>query len=193
MDLNFENADSKEEVHFSWWLDDLMKAGYVDDWTYQPQTFDLSPPIAYTVRKELKTKTKMIQKSLLQAHTYTPDFWIMWSPKAHYLFYQNIDDNNDLKKCLAIAQNHESFIDVKPVVFGRGNSFFEVFKNNQKWVWMEHGIYVQPLVVYKQKTAVFESTFCPERFRTQDKMKGKRKINFKAINLGQYLETIKCQ
>ena len=184
--IDFKQADSKEEVYFSWWLNELMRAGYIIDWTYQPNTFLLSEKIMYMVHVQLKTKIRVDPKVLMHKHTYTPDFWIAWSLKSQGLFYNNLCDKVDLKSCAVIAQLGESYIDVKPKAWGN-NSFMEVFKNNQKWTYKRHGVFVQPLVVYGGKTSVFESTFCPERFRLTDATMRKRKINFHAAGLKEFL------
>ena len=31
--------DSKEEMYFQWWIDDLVSAGYIDEVVYQPEPF----------------------------------------------------------------------------------------------------------------------------------------------------------
>ena len=84
--LDFEQADSKEEVYFSWWLDELQMAGFIRRWYYQAFSFSLSDRVQYKVKKPLKTKVRVDDKLLLHPHTYTPDFFIDWDESARGLF-----------------------------------------------------------------------------------------------------------
>jgi hypothetical protein len=185
--LDFDTADSKEEVHFSWWLNELHEAGYISDWQYQPRTFDLSETITYGVEVQLKTKVRIDEKCLMQKHTYTPDFRISWNVDAKHLFYSNVDCGVDLKKCLIVAQGGISHIDIKPKAWGN-NSFMEAFKLNQKWVYAKYGVFVQPVVTWGGATSCFESTFCPARFIYTDKTRKIRELKFTARSLDMFLK-----
>lgn len=184
--LDFDTADSKEEVHFSWWLDELHFAGFIDDWEYQPEKFNLSPQANYPVEKQLKTKVRVDEKILMYGHTYTPDFVIYWNQRAEGVFFNNLFSGADLKKCAIIAQGDISHIDVKPKAWGN-NSFMEAFKINQKWVYKTHGVFVQPVVTWGGKTSVFESTFCPDRFLLTDKTGKQRSLRFKPRTLKEFM------
>jgi hypothetical protein len=185
--LILDNADSKEEVYFSWWLDELQAAGFIRAWGYQSYSFNLSDRVQYQVKKPLKTKVRVDDKLLLHPHTYTPDFFIDWDESARGLFYNNLGDMVDIKSCAIIAQDNFSRIDVKPKQWGN-NSFMEAFRLNQKWTFDRHGVYVQPVVVVGQKTSLFETTFTPRRYFTTDKSGRPRKLNYKARTLAEFVE-----
>lgn len=185
--MDFNDADSKEEVYLSWWLDDLLRAGFINNWAYHGRTFNLSDRVQYQVKKELKTKVRVDYRLLLNPHTYTPDFNISWDKSARGVLYQNIESMADLKECPIIAQGDISYIDVKPKAWGRGDSFMALFSVRQKWVFDKHGIYVQPVVVYGCKTGLFERSFTPRRFLRTDISGQQRKINFRAVSLDQLM------
>ena len=39
---NDMSYDSKEELHFSWYLNELKKIGFVEEWQYQKPCFNLT-------------------------------------------------------------------------------------------------------------------------------------------------------
>ena len=191
--MEFTDADSKEEVYFSWWLDELLAAGYIESWAYHGRTFNLSDRVQYQVKKALKTKVRVDDRLLLNPHTYTPDFVIKWNKKSEGVFYNNVESGKDLRECPIVAQDDESHIDIKPKAWGRGDSFMALFSVRQKWVFDKHGIYVQPVVVYGCKTGLFERSFTPRRFFKTDISGQQRKINFNAVSLDQLMAPMASQ
>ena len=186
-ELDYNSADSKEEVYFSWWLDELFKAGYVDSWDYHSGLFKLSEKVQYQVDVKLKTKTRTDNLILLRAHTYTPDFVIVWNEKSKGIFYNNIGDMVDLKKFPFIANDDISYADVKPAAWGHGDSFTQMFVVRQKWVYAKYKIYIQPIIVTGKKSALFESTFCPQRFLLTDKSGKARKLKLDPVMVDEFL------
>ena len=71
---------NKEELYFSYYLDELKKAKLIKNYTYEEETFELSPKVEFDYQKitQLKTKLKIEDKSktLFQPCTYNPDFII---------------------------------------------------------------------------------------------------------------------
>ena len=61
---------SKEELQYSFYLDELVEAGFVEEYLYEPVSIPLSDPIGR-----------------LRKHSYTPDFVVVWNKKAEGLFY----------------------------------------------------------------------------------------------------------
>ena len=196
MTLDFKQADSKEEVYFSWWLDELLEAGYIAAHAYHPTTYDLSPNQEYSVNVHLKTKTNVEEKTLLQPHTYTPDFSIVWNPKAYGIFFYSLADGFNIKKIPLVAKLHgnmydETVIDIKPPQSKWGKSYMEVFSINQKWTYEKHGVYVQKVVVVGAKskktkkvtTGLFPTTFTPERYLMTDTAIKPRKLHYKPKTL----------
>ena len=114
---------------------------------YHPSSFLLSDRQTTKVTKQLKTKTKIIDKFLLHPHTYTPDF-------AFYI--TNLIDRfeHDLITC----KNNIVFVDVKGVYAGgRHNNSSITFPISQKWVYAKFGIYINKVVPEK----FFRRTFVP--------------------------------
>jgi len=198
MELTFDQADSEEEVYFSWWLEEVIEAGYVAACGYQAVKYDLSPSQLYDVDTQLKTKIRTDKKTLLQPHTYTPDFSIVWNVAARGLFYYSISDRKGLSKTPLTANSEDhydtSVIDIKPPAFRHGASFMALFKVNQKWVYEKYGVYVQPVVLVGSKnknkrvtTGLFPTTFTPERYLLTDKEKKKRILHYEPRSLKDFV------
>lgn len=52
--------DSCEEEYFSWYVSELHKAGYVEEYVFHPESYILSAPFLYEFDKQLKTKAKKV-------------------------------------------------------------------------------------------------------------------------------------
>jgi len=206
-DIEYE---SKEELYVSFYLDELKKAGFVTDWKYQPKTYQLFDPLTYIWLKELKSKEKQQNSTLLHGHVYTPDFFIVWNERARCILFHTPSDKFNLKLSPFIAHsgNNLSIIDVKPA-FDMQN-MTRLFIINQKWMMDKYGLYVQKIVpikevkhykkqspnkksVYTHSTwsGIFPKTFTPGRYFFTDISKKPRKINYKAIRLQEFLLKIK--
>jgi hypothetical protein len=74
--------DSKGEEYLSWYFEELKEAGYISHIEYQPEPFKLTDKVVNLYEKKLKTKTKILEQTLLSAHEYTCDFKIYWKLKA---------------------------------------------------------------------------------------------------------------
>jgi len=178
--------DSREEIFFAWWIDELVNAGYIKNYILQPETFTLADPYTYETIKVLKTKIKSIPKTLLQGHVYTPDVAITWDKSAHGIFYTNIYEQKAITTPFA-CHFGKSLVEIKPA-FDQNNMTRE-FMINSKWLLWKFGLYVQKVIPVPQidkkgnakpKSALFETTFCPDRFRWTDGGGQKRK------NVGRY-------
>ena len=187
---------SNEEWNFSWYLDDLMDKGYVDDWSYESEIFDLSLPVKIPWKKKLKTKYKDMEMPFLRECTYNPDFKIYWSGRAKGVFYYNLEEEITDPKTLPYfaAQKNISRIEIKPNFDFQNKTQQAVIKI--KWL-MQLGTFVQ-LVVPAPKVskggklspsnALFSSTFIPRRYVYTDKNMVNRKIRFKHVTLKQWEE-----
>ena len=188
---------SNEEMYFGWYLEDLLDAGYIDDWTYEEETFDLALPVKLPWKKQLKTKVKDMSMSFLEKCTYNPDFKIYWNEKAKGVFYYNLEEEIYDPKTLPYfaCQQNISRIEIKPNHDFQNKTQQAVIKI--KWL-MQLGTYVQ-LVIPAPKvskggklnpqSALFNNTFIPRRYVYTDKSMGLRKINFKHITLKQWGDT----
>ena len=57
---------SYEELYFSWYLDDLIKHGYVSKYELQPPAHVIFPRITIAWMEEMKTKLKINEHPVLQ-------------------------------------------------------------------------------------------------------------------------------
>ena len=115
---------------------------------YHPSSFLLSKRQTVKVTKQLKTKTKVIDKFLLHPHKYTPDF----------VFYiTNFIERYEHE--LIPCKKNIVFVDVKGVYAGgRHNNSSVTFPISQKWVYDKYGIYINKVVPEK----FFRKTFVPK-------------------------------
>ena len=155
--------DSNEELYFSWWLDELVKAGPVIEYQ-RGSSFSLSEPVKIWVEKELKTKTKMIEKHLMNGHIYTPDFIVLFRPSF-------------AEKCKIHTQTGGiSFIEVKGDYDAQNMT--RLFSINKKWIYQVHGKVINLVKI----PLFFEKTFTPDRYLITDKSGKPRKIKKEFVN-----------
>ncbi len=185
-----EDVISKEELYFTWYLNELGEAGYIDQYKYQPKPFLLVPKIHYKCQKKLKTKTKTIERVLFQDHKYQADFMIIWNEKARSIFFEVMESlylPYTKDQIMFIANQGKkifSVVDVKGVY--NQNDAHRRFSINQKMVFYKYGIYVQAIIpvpavkrgIPTPKSALFYNSFMPRRYLFTDKNTKKRKINF---------------
>ena len=147
---------SKEEEMFYDWLMELDEAGLVYDVEYEECKFEICPKQTYKKMVQLKTKTNMVEKHLLNPLVYTPDFTFSFctlidvcAPEIAKVFEKSIDMN---------AVNR-IIIDVK----GSGSMFHDAkyFSAIQKIVYNDLGWYVQKIIPEK----LFAKTFAPKKWR----------------------------
>lgn len=184
--------ESEEELMTLLWLEELQQEGYVDR-IEKAQSFNLSDglSVSYTEVKELKTKSKEVQKRqiILEGHIYTPEFRVLWKPKSVYnkflwKYYRDINERfNSLFMYEQTPEGPVTYIEVKPG--WDQNNMTRLFKINQKWVYEKYGIYVNLIQPHK----LFENTWTPEKWLTTKTGK-KRAINWDVRTLQEYLERL---
>ena len=178
---------SDEEKYFAWYLDELSKVEIVKRWMYESHTFTLSKSKTYPILRQLKTKARIDQLSLMDEHVYTPDFLIEWNENALNKFVRIIQDETCPVKCPFFAvrgkQDNKlyTFIEIKPNFDQHGME--RLFRINQKWMYDKYDLFIQLIKPLK----LFERTFTPERFLKCDKVDRLRKIDFKIKSLNEYL------
>ena len=138
--------DSQEELDFFWWCQEAQTHGFIERFDYHPESYKLSARASVKVLKEMKTKTKEVDKFLLHPHEYTPDFIIYATDRFGVLNHK-----------LFSLDNLTFYIDVKGG-FSIYNNERE-FSLNQKWIWQAYGIFINKLV----PKAFFKQNFCPGR------------------------------
>ena len=164
------NFDSKEELYFSWWLDELIEAGLCVDYMRGVE-FELSEPVKRVFEKKLKTKTKLVEKHLLGGHIYTPDFAVSMS----------LDMGN---RCGFYCKAGHYFVEVKGDY--DSNNMTRLFTINQKWVYDKYGILVNLVKI----PSFFKKTFTPARYLLTDQTMKPRKLKYKPRTLKQFMEEI---
>lgn len=125
---------SKEELYFSWWLDELKKHNIVKAWAYESETHRLVPNIMKVEYKISKLKKKIVSKETQQVNdsfTQNNQFRI----ENQEMFYHNVlgIKVTDNEKTLKQVKQDES-------IFLRGITYTPDFKI----VWNRN----HPLVAY---------------------------------------------
>ena len=175
--MEHEIYRSNEEIYMSWWLDELIEAGYVESYKYEERTLILMNEVKVPWFERKKTSIKEREHHLFAESTYTPDFEITWNKKAYGIFitgfpsnkrpyFMGADFNVDGADCL---------IDVKgdhAMGASRGNFSQFSFPYKQKMAWQNLKIYVQKIVPIK----LFRETFVPQRYFLTDGGKQPRKL-----------------
>lgn len=178
---------SEEEKYFSWWLDELVSIGIVNRYMYESNTFTLSKAKSYPLLTIMKTKTKLVEKSLLEGHEYTPDWCIEWNEQYLNRFFRLINDETCTVKCpfYAIRSTKDnkpySFFETKGS-FDRGN-MTRLFRITQKWLYDKYGLYVDLLKI----PDLFKKTWTPDKYLKTNKTGQPRTINFPVRSLNEYL------
>lgn len=184
-------CDSNEEIFFCMWCNELQEAGYIEYYG-RGESYLLCGPMTNDYAQQLKTKSKPCSQTLMQGHSYTPDFEIVWSMSGiHRFVWRQYKDINDKFSKLFIGHLCSNplgkedgqlitHIEVKPGF--DFNNMTRAFKINQKWMWNKFSIFVN--LVHPQD--LFEKTFTPKEFLITSTGKD-RKTNWKIRSLKEYL------
>lgn len=156
--------DSPEEREFFWWLEEAQELGLVESFVYQPPPFELLPAVKMDITVQLKTKTKVVPKTILRPHHYTAD----------YLIYP-------LKE-LKLLGKEPFYVDIK--------GGFDLYHNerefsiNQKWMWDKFGVYVNKVV----PRAWFAQYWVPDKARFTEKTGKLRKCYEQYQTKGEWVD-----
>lgn len=151
---------SKEEEYFSWYLDELVEAGFVEKYFYESSSFLLIDRYHKNVIKKMKTKEVVKEKTILQPHRYTPDFKVCFKSVPDFLLSEFTLDN-------------DWWVDVKGGFNRHGGD--RIFPINQKLMWEKHRILVEKIVPQE----LFKKTFTPIKYLKTDISNKDRKIGWK--------------
>src|SRR6056297_2838121 len=93
------NFKSQVEEYFSYYLEELQEAGYIKEWFYERDTFDLSDSISEPYLLQGKYKVLEKVEHLLHKASITADFTVVWADKAKNIFYldRNVPINCNVK------------------------------------------------------------------------------------------------
>lgn len=178
------NFDSKEELYFSYWLEELEEAGYIGSWG-QAKTYPLGEKIINKYEEQLKTKSKEKEQVILNGCEYTPDFEIDWNISALDIFYNAIElqYNRKINTSLFISDiTGDSIVEIKPSY--DQNNMTRLNAINRKWMFQKHNIFVNLVKV----PDIFKDTFTPQKFLMTDSGKQQRIIHFQTKTLDEYIK-----
>jgi hypothetical protein len=181
--------DSSGEMHFYWWCEELINAGYIESVLTQPLEFQLSGAIGERYIKPMKkVEDKVMEKIVMNPHIYTPDVQVKWTEKAENIFFIRfpqfrIGNNKELLNLIKADCDMISLIELKPI-FDQ-NNMTRLAVINQKWVMDKFKVFVNIEIPEK----LFDKTFTPQRYLMCDVSTAKkRKINYKnIISLNEFL------
>lgn len=175
------NLDSQGEVDFCYYLEELEKAGYIEDFK-RGMSYCLSNSLVNTYKTT--SKKGIIQKSqtILSSHVYTPDFQIYWTKEGRKLFTYTLGENK-ITKPFILDWTEYSIIENKPA-FDFAN-MTRLSSLNIKWMWDKYGIYVQKIV----NDELFAKTFTPKAC-LKTKTGKDRKIKWEVRTLEEYVKSI---
>ena len=184
--------DSKEELYYTWWLEDLQSKDIIKNFE-KGRTYDLSNKFDIHYIKELKSKSKEETQSIMHDHKYSPDFEIHFNYSNEYINkLLHVYDvtcpktskwtNEPLLVNSIGMPNRSVIVEIKPSF--DANNMTRLFRLNQKWMMDKYDIYVNEVEIAK----LFESTFTPSRYLYTDKGNQLRQINkWKVISVDEYL------
>lgn len=196
---------SKEELYFSYYLEELKDAGFVKKWGYESDTFKLSDsislPYCTNSRKGILTK----EEHILRESSITADFTIYWNlDKAKNIFILDSKTPINVKVKLIpfrmgmLSERDVSYVEVKASNEIRTSSSIS-FPYKQKWVYDKYGVYIQKIKPFhptKKSDILFQNTFTPMNVIEQEVYKvkcsggnvGDSKLKYPVRTLQDYLK-----
>jgi hypothetical protein len=195
--------DSREEIWFAKWCEELEKAGYLKGWVKETKSRLITKGliIEYVKETQLKTKLKKELKkiAILKPSEYTPDFEIRWSKKGYVIFVTSLDEKFNKDKYFRtqhpIDDEVPMCVEIKPD-FDQKN-MERLFVNNQKFLWETKKIYVNLI----HPIHLFKDTFLPDKCREEFiykkttvtkrgiKTPGMWKVEWKPKTLAEYIKS----
>ena len=157
-----DHTKSDEEFSMVNWLNEAVKYGLVRDWEYEPKSFTLFEKQTYEEVVHLKTKDKLVSRTLHQPAVYTPDFHLFFSEVGKKALY------DVFKPAILTSGSNAIWIDIKSVF--NPNDQPRYFSIMQKIMYNKHRIWPQKIIpiCYKGKgdkrkaKGLFFDTFAPE-------------------------------
>lgn len=202
----FENRKvSNEERLFSYYCNELLETGWLDEVVEQPKTFPVFDGAFGFVYNRGNDSIVKQDVKLLKPQSYTPDFKLVWNKKAEGIFYwhdgmacdKNATTYRKANKNVYIPfYKRESWIDTKGSFVGQNNNSGITFPKNQALMWIAHEIFVQKIVVSYDEKSIFFRTFTPRNLiisevyqkDTKDHKKGDSKLRFSPTLLEQFIK-----
>ncbi|MCP4255013.1 MAG: hypothetical protein GY775_16725 [Candidatus Scalindua sp.] len=166
---------SKEELGMKAYFEELKEAGFIKKIEYQPAPIILFNKVEVPIHKQLKTKVKIVPKTLLAERLYTLDFIIHWNDR-NPLHEPISDDYYNDKLPVFFSDMNKTYIEIKAIRDLQNTTrFFN--SRTQPWIWEKFNIFINLIKVPK----IFEETFIPKAilhdfyYKRDVKIKGKLK------------------
>ncbi|MFT7282456.1 MAG: hypothetical protein ACI9DM_002191 [Cyclobacteriaceae bacterium] len=181
-----EGYDSDEEVYFTWYLDELVEAGMVKYYFKNTSPIKLTSEVTHNYVKKMKrVADKQLTQTILKGSEYTPDFDIFFTAQAKGIFVSQIGDGTEKIDTPFIADASFPLVSVETKGSFDQNNMTRLVRNNIKFLYQRHGIFINLLMV----PDIFKKTFTPQRYLLTNKTKKPRTINFKTISLDQFINS----
>jgi len=201
-----QTEENKNEIYFTWYLEELKTAGYLEGYDREPENFLVLPSYLHNREIHFKVKANGTEPfTMMREITYTYDYRLFWTEKAMYIFTEIFDPSNPfvfgmpkfVSHLIKIGEEMKtvSFIDVKDhnvaTVYGRANSTAYTFPLIQKILMYTRGLYINKIIPtnngkYGLTTCLFATTFTPTRYRHTDQSSRLRDIKFRKTTLETY-------
>lgn len=199
-----KSIENTNEIHATWYFDDLIRLGYLIKYVRESETFICRPKLTYSFHEVLPTKLKEREGSLFSEITYTPDYKLFWTEKARYIFFEEefttIRPRFKYGRPLFLAYKEDdnlvTRIDVKPTsnVSKKGGkvSSSGTFGLKQRMIYDAYGIYIHkfipvPMAGTGIKVAIFPNSFTPSRYLWTDGRTQLRTIHFPIITVEEFV------
>jgi hypothetical protein len=190
-----DGFDSDEEMYFSWWVDEMVKAGHIVDAVFHPDSLLMTDGNkgTYISRRIPKGKTKVKVEcrpfDKLPKMVYTPDWLITFSDEfINNLGEQTTEFSADewgTKFPQFLLSDGKWWVDIK----GAASKFDDgrFFRAMQKVSYANHGIFPQRIEISNKESGLFANTFTPADYLLTLKTKKPRKLNYDPLSIKQYL------
>lgn len=146
---------SNEEKQFLEWIREAEEKELISSWAYEPESYELIPKTSFTKPEVMKTKIKNKDRHLHEPLSYTPDWYLEFTPRGVAIL------NKYFEKSIYSAKPYNKvYIDVKGT-YNPHQKDPRFFTAMQKLMYMVYSIY--PLKVVPD--ILFKHTWCPEPLR----------------------------
>jgi hypothetical protein len=162
---------SNIEEYFSYYLEELKDRGFIKEWFYEKDTFDLSESISKVYLEAGKKKSLKKSENLMHKASITADFTIIWDNSAENIFYLNREKPISVKiKRIPFRLSYndyklESLVETKGSFESTTSSSIS-FPYKQKWLYFISRIFIQKVRPFKnsiQSDILFQNTFTPKK------------------------------
>ena len=157
---------TKEEQMFYDWLTEAAQHDLLFGIAEQAPTFDLIPKQAMDEVVQMKTKSKVVSRSIFQPLTYTVDFSFSLTFTGLQLLGPVFKKSMlVLDDCMAREDPSRIYVDVKGG-FTPQHAQTEAFNIKRKLTLYKYGCYVEKIVPWRSRGAcLFKDTWVPESMR----------------------------